>query len=76
PYTAQQIQEVQFVQYRYEMFFTHSDVPVQRFRCSTDFTNWEFSQFIYTNTPTDAEGARSPFRKGKPSGKDVGSIIS
>lgn len=76
PYTAQQIQEVQFVQYRYEMFFTHSDVPVQRFRCSTDFTNWEFSQFIYTNTPTDAEGARSPFRKGKPSGKDVGSFIS
>ncbi|WP_303275507.1 carbohydrate-binding protein [Acinetobacter soli] len=76
PYTAQQIQEVQFVQYRYEMFFTHSDVPVQRFRCSTDFTNWEFTQFTYTNTPTDSEGARSPFRKGKPSGKDVGSFIS
>ena len=76
PYTAQQIQEVQFVQYRYEMFFTHSDVPVQRFRCSTDFTNWEFTQFTYTNTPTDSEGARSPFRKGKPSGKDVGSFIA
>lgn len=76
PYTAQQIQEVQFVQYRYEMFFTHSDVPVQRFRCSTDFTNWEFTQFTYTNTPTDSEGARSPFRKGKPGGKDVGSFIS
>ncbi len=76
PYTAAQIPQIQFVQYRYEMFFTHNDVPVQRFRCSTDFTNWEFSQFVYTNAPTDSENARSPFRKGKPSGKDIGAFVS
>lgn len=76
PYLESQISQLQFVQYRYEMFFTHNDVPVQRFRCSADFTNWEFSQFIYTNAPTDSESARSPFRKGKPSGKDVGAFVS
>lgn len=76
PYTAAQIPELQFVQYRYEMFFTHNNVPVQRFRSSTDFSNWEFGEFIYTNTPTDSESARSPFRKGTPSGKDIGSFVS
>lgn len=76
PYTAGQIPELQFVQYRYEMFFTHNDVPVQRFRSSTDFTNWEFSEFVYTNAPTDSESARNPFRKGTPSGKDIGSFVS
>lgn len=76
PYTAAQIPELQFVQYRYEMFFTHNSVPVQRFRSSTDFSNWEFGEFVYTNTPTDSESARSPFRKGTPSGKDIGSFVS
>lgn len=76
PYTAAQIPELQFVQYRYEMFFTHNNVPVQRFRSSTDFSNWEFGEFVYTNTPTDSESARSPFRKGTPSGKDIGSFVS
>lgn len=76
PYTAEQIPELQFVQYRYEMFFTHNDVPVQRFRSATDFSNWEFSEFVYTNAPIDSESARSPFRKGTPSGVDIGSIIS
>lgn len=76
PYTAAQIPQLQFVQYRYEMFFTHNSVPVQRFRSSTDFSNWEFGEFVYTNTPTDSESARSPFRKGTPSGKDIGSFVS
>lgn len=76
PYTAAQIPELQFVQYRYEMFFTHNNVPVQRFRSSTDFSNWEFGEFIYTNTPTDSESARSPFRKGTPSGVEIGSYVS
>lgn len=76
PYTAEQIPDIQFVQYRYEMFFTHKDVPVQRFRSSMDFTAWEFSQFVYTHAPTDSENARTPFRKGKPSGKDVGAFVS
>jgi len=76
PYTAEQIPDIQFVQYRYEMFFTHKDVPVQRFRSSMDFTAWEFNQFVYTHAPTDSENALTPFRKGKPSGKDVGAFIS
>lgn len=76
PYTAEQIPDIQFVQYRYEMFFTHKDVPVQRFRSSMDFTAWEFNQFVYTHAPTDSENARTPFRKGKPSGKDVGAFVS
>ncbi|MGP4772528.1 carbohydrate-binding protein [Acinetobacter sp. PFS20] len=76
PYVANQLRELQFVQYRYEMFFTHSDVPVQRFRSSTDFSNWEFSEFVYTNAPTDSESARSPFRKGTASGVELGSFVS
>lgn len=76
PYTAEQIPELQFVQYRYEMFFTHNSVPVQRFRSSTDFSNWEFGEFVYTNAPTDSESARSPFRKGVSSGIEIGSFVS
>ncbi|MFW2152816.1 carbohydrate-binding protein [Acinetobacter gyllenbergii] len=76
PYSESQIPDLQFVQYRYEMFFTHSAVPVHRFRSSEDFTAWEFSQFVYSNAPTDDENARSPFRKCLPSGKDLGAVIS
>lgn len=76
PYTADQIKNVQFVQYRYEVFFTHNEVPVQRFRSSVDFTTWEFAQFVYSNPPLDSENARAPFRKGKPSGKDLGAFVS
>lgn len=76
PYTSAQIPDIQFVQYRYEMYLTHKDVPVQRLRCATDFTNWEFAVFVYTHAPTDADNARYPFRKGKPSGKDLGAAIS
>lgn len=76
PYTAAQVADIQFVQYRYEMYLTHKDTPVQRLRCSPDFTNWEFTAFVYTHAPTDADNARYPFRKGKPSGKDLGAAIS
>lgn len=76
PYTSAQIVDIQFVQYRYEMYLTHKDVPVQRLRCSPDFTSWELAAFVYTHAPTDADNARYPFRKGKPSGKDLGTAIS
>ncbi|NNG82037.1 carbohydrate-binding protein [Acinetobacter sp. ANC 5378] len=76
PYTAAQIPNIQFVQYRFELFLTHNDVPVQRLRCDSDFTNWQVNQFVYTHVPTDSENARYPFRKGKPSGKDLGAFVS
>lgn len=76
PYTAEQIPDIQFVQYRYEMFMTHSDVPVYRLSCDSSFGDWQASQFAYTHAPTDSEDARYPFRKGKPSGKDLGAFIS
>lgn len=76
PYTAEQVPDVQFVQYRYEIFLAHSDVAIQRFRSSTDFTNWDLDEFVFTNAPTDDDDARSPFRKAKPSGKDVGASVS
>ena len=76
PYTAEQVIDVQFVQYRYEIFLAHSDVAIQRFRSSTDFTNWDLDEFVFTNAPTDDDDARSPFRKAKPSGKDVGASVS
>ncbi|OTG58831.1 carbohydrate-binding protein [Acinetobacter sp. ANC 4204] len=76
PYTAEQVPDVQFVQYRYEIFLAHSDVAIQRFRSSTDFTNWDLGEFVFTNAPTDDDDARSPFRKAKPSGKDVGASVS
>lgn len=76
PYTAEQINDVQFVQYRYEMYLTHSNVPLHRLSCGSDFINWQLNQFVYTHAPTDSENARYPFRKGKPSGKDIGAIVS
>ncbi|RZG64146.1 carbohydrate-binding protein [Acinetobacter bouvetii] len=76
PYTEAQINDIQFVQYRYEMYLTHSEVPVHRISCNSDYSNWQLNQFIYTHAPTDSENARYPFRKGKPSGKDIGGIVS
>lgn len=76
PYTESQIHDIQFVQYRYEMYLTHSEVPVHRLLCDTAFDNWRLNQFVYTHLPTDSENARFPFRKGKPSGKDIGALVS
>lgn len=76
PYTADQIPDVQFVQYRYDMFFTHSKVPVQRFRSSTNFTNWEIAEFIFTHPPLNDDAARYPFRKATPSDKTIGTNIT
>lgn len=76
PYSDAYIHDVQFVQYRHEMYMTHNAVPVQRFSCSTIFDNWKIEPFIYTHAPTDSETSRYPFRKGKPSGKDLGVSIS
>lgn len=76
PYTAAQIPDIQYVQYRFEMFITHSAVPVQRLRCSEAFDNWALGAFIYTHPPIDSESARYPFRKGKPSGKDLGAFVN
>ena len=76
PYTESQIHDIQFVQYRYEMYLTHSEVPVPRLLCDTAFDNWQLNQFVYTHLPTDSENARFPFRKGKPSGKDIGALVS
>lgn len=76
PYTAQQLEEIQFVQYRFDLYITHSDVPIQRLRCSEDFTNWQLSEFSYTHAPTDSENGIYPFRKGKPSGKALGEYVS
>ena len=76
PYTETQIHDIQFVQYRYEMYLTHSEVPVHRLLCDTAFDNWQLNQFVYTHLPTDSENARFPFRKGKPSGRDIGALVS
>lgn len=76
PYTESQIHDIQFVQYRYEMYLTHSEVPVHRLLCDTAFDNWQLNQFVYTHLPTDSENARFPFRKGKPSGQDIGALVS
>lgn len=76
PYTAAQIPDIQFVQYRYEMFMTHKDVPVQRFRSSEDFTNWEMAQFDFAHPPLDSDNARSPYRKGASSSKELGRKVT
>ena len=76
PYAASQINDIQYVQYRYEMYLTHEGVNVHRLMCDSSFANWTLSEFIFTHAPTDSENARFPFRKGKPSGKDIGAIVS
>ena len=40
PYTAAQIPDIQYVQYRFEMFITHSDVPIYLLNCSDDYLSW------------------------------------
>lgn len=72
PYAADQINDIQYVQYRYEMYLTHEGVNVHRLMCDSSFANWTLSEFIFTHAPTDSENARFPFRKGKPSSKDLG----
>ncbi|AVH48991.1 carbohydrate-binding protein [Acinetobacter sp. SWBY1] len=76
PYTAAQIPNIQYVQYRFELFITHGEVPVQRLRCDEDFSNWNLSAFVFTHPPIDSDNARYPFRKGTPSGKDLGAFIT
>lgn len=76
PYTAAQIPDIQYVQYRFEMFITHSAVPVQRLRCSKAFDNWALDAFIFTHPPIDSDNARYPFRKGTPSGGDIGAFVN
>lgn len=76
PYTAEQIPDVQFVQYRFDLFLTHNSVPVQRLRCGENFTTWQLNEFVYTYAPTDSENARYPFRKGTASGKDLGAFVT
>lgn len=76
PYTTAQIRDIQYVQYRFEMFLTHNGVPMQRLRCDELFSNWNISEFVFTHPPIDSESARYPFRKGKPSGKDLGAFVN
>lgn len=76
PYTAAQIPDIQYVQYRFEMFITHSDVPIYLLNCSDDYLSWEMSSFTFSNTPTDSENARYPYRKGKPSTKELGQQVT
>lgn len=75
-YTAEQIPDIQYVQYRNEMFMTHSDVPVQQLSCNEDYSEWGLSQFSFSHAPTDSENARYPYRKGKPSTKELGKQVT
>ena len=76
PYTAAQIPDIQYVQYRFEMFLTHGDVQVHRLKCDEVFSNWDVSAFVFTHPPIDSERARYPFRKGTPSGGDLGAFVN
>ncbi len=76
PYTTAQIPDIQYVQYRFEMFLTHGDVQVHRLKCDEAFSNWDISAFVFTHPPIDSEGARYPFRKGTPSGGDLGAFVN
>lgn len=76
PYTAAQIPDIQYVQYRFEMFITHGGVQVHRLKCDEAFSNWDLSAFVFTHPPIDSESARYPFRKGTPSGGDLGAFVN
>ena len=76
PYTAAQIPDIQYVQYRFEMFLTHGGVQVHRLKCDEAFSNWDLSAFVFTHPPIDSESARYPFRKGTPSGGDLGAFVN
>ena len=76
PYTAAQIPDIQYVQYRFEMFLTHGSVQVHRLKCDEAFSNWDLSAFVFTHPPIDSESARYPFRKGTPSGGDLGAFVN
>lgn len=76
PYSAAHIPDVQLVQYRYEMYLTHSAVPVQRLLCNSEYGDWQINEFIYSHVPTNSESARYPFRKGTSSGAALGAFVS
>lgn len=76
PYTTAQIPDIQYVQYRFEMFLTHGSVQVHRLKCDEAFSNWDISAFVFTHPPIDSESARYPFRKGTPSGGDLGAFVN
>lgn len=76
PYTTAQIPDIQYVQCRFEMFLTHGSVQVHRLKCDEAFSNWDISAFVFTHPPIDSESARYPFRKGTPSGGDLGAFVN
>lgn len=76
PYTTAQIPDIQYVQYRFEIFLTHGSVQVHRLKCDEAFSNWDISAFVFTHPPIDSESARYPFRKGTPSGGDLGAFVN
>ncbi|QBQ15607.1 phage nozzle protein [Acinetobacter haemolyticus] len=76
PYdTEKKVRELQYAHTKYRMYLVQGDTPVHRLLCSADFTNWQFSQFIFGVNPNDELGT-TPNVALTPSGTDVGKIIS
>ena len=75
PYnTVQRVKDVQYINSRYTLFFTHPDFPVQQLRTSADYAAWSWTELIF-DIPPLAESGRSPNSTLQPSAKEVGAAI-
>lgn len=75
PYLTYAVKSLHYVHTRYVMYFTHQDHPVSYLQCSEDFQTWAFKPMSFDIPPMD-EIIDSPNVALKPSGKDIGTIIS
>lgn len=73
-YTADQVNQINYCQSRYNLWLVHPDHPVSWVRCSEDFTNWSFDPFPYSVPPL--EEVSTPFYPVTPSGQDTGTTIT
>ena len=75
PYLPNAVISLHYVHTRYVMYFTHQEHAVSYLECSEDFQTWIFKPLAFDIPPMD-EIIDSPNVGLKPSGKDIGSIIS
>ena len=75
PYLTPAVVSLHYVHTRYVMYFTHQDHAVSYLQCSEDFQTWAFKAMSFDIPPMD-EIINSPNVALKPSGKDIGAVIS
>lgn len=75
-YSSIQIKELTYCQSRYNLWLAHGDKPLSWLRCSEDFTNWDFSAFIYSIPPLEEVSNYPVVLNMSEDVKDVGKVTT